>query len=54
MSVKNTHPDYDNALPEIQIVRDFYKGERHVKEKTITYLSPTVAQTLDGLNPGEP
>ena len=54
MSVKNTHPDYDNALPDIQIVRDFYKGERHVKGKTITYLSPTVAQTLDGLNPGEP
>ena len=53
MSVKNTHPDYDNALPDIQIVRDFYKGERNVKEKTITYLSPTVAQTLDGLGQGD-
>ncbi|MDV6347487.1 DUF4055 domain-containing protein [Nitrosomonas sp. Is35] len=54
MSVKNTHPDYDESMRDMQTVRDFYKGERHVKGKTVTYLSPTVAQTLDGLNQGEP
>ncbi|MBX9638056.1 MAG: DUF4055 domain-containing protein [Nitrosomonas sp.] len=54
MSVKNTHLEYDESLQDMQMVRDFYKGERHVKERTTTYLSPTVAQTLDDLSPGEP
>jgi len=54
MSVKNVHPDYTESLPDMQIVRDFYKGERHIKDRTTTYLTPTVAQTLDGMNPSDP
>ncbi|MBA3755567.1 MAG: hypothetical protein H0X02_04785, partial [Nitrosomonas sp.] len=54
MSVKNTHPDYDNVLPDILMVRDFYHGERAVKDKTTTYLGPTVAQKLDGMGKSDP
>jgi len=54
MSVRNVHPDYTESLPDMQIVRDFYKGERHVKGRTTTYLTPTVAQTLDGMNRSDP
>ncbi|SOD15951.1 DUF4055 domain-containing protein [Nitrosomonas ureae] len=53
MSVKNTHPDYDNSLPDILMARDFYLGERVVKRKETTYLKPTVAQVLDGMGKGD-
>lgn len=52
MTVKNTHPEYDRVLPEMILVRDFYDGERAVKEKTTTYLTPTVAQKIDGMTKG--
>lgn len=54
MSVKNTHPDFDNVLPDILMVRDFYKGERVVKDKSTSYLTPTVAQKLDGMGKSDP
>jgi hypothetical protein len=53
MSVKNTHPDYDNILPDLVMLRDFYQGERVVKTQTTTYLKPTIAQSIDGINPGQ-
>lgn len=49
MSVKNTHPDYDSSIADIEMLRDFYKGERAVKDKTTRYLTPTVAQQIDGM-----
>lgn len=53
MSVKNTHPDYDSSIADIEMLRDFYKGERAVKDKTTRYLTPTVAQQIDGMGTSE-
>lgn len=54
MSLKNAHPEYTSMLPAWGAMRDFYKGERAVKEKGITYLPPTAGMVLDGMKTGEP
>lgn len=54
MSVKNTHPSYDAMLPHMQMVRNFYDGEKTVKDAGQRYLKPTVSQTIDGLGIGMP
>ena len=54
MSVRNTHPDYDDVLADMLLVRDFYRGERRVKSKRTIYLAPTASHVIDGMNPGDP
>lgn len=49
MSVKNTHPDYDLLLPDMDLVRDFYRGERIVKNLNTRYLTPNSSHYIDGM-----
>lgn len=52
MSVDSKHPQYDAMLPDWQLMRDSYMGERKVKSEGQVYLPATPGQILDGLNTG--
>lgn len=43
-----THPEYTEAKPDWDLMRDAYQGERQVKSKTTKYLPATSSQILDG------
>ena len=49
MSVDQKHPDYVEFAPDWETMRDTYRGERIVKEKSILYLSPTSGMEQDGM-----
>lgn len=50
MSIKATHPEYDNAVEDWTLVRDCYEGETEVKRKRTLYLPPTDSMTRDGMD----
>lgn len=50
MPVTTTHPDYDAALPRVELVRDFAKGDFAVKSRRTAYLpefTPPDAERYD-------
>lgn len=48
MGLDYRHPEYTDHLPDWQMMRDFYKGERAVKLKGTTYLPATPGMIADG------
>lgn len=50
MTVSSTHPDYDNNKLDWVMMRDSFKGERHVKEKRMDYLPALPSHIIDGMN----
>lgn len=50
MAINSTHPAYSVMLPDWQLMRDAYMGERAVKARGQTYLPPTPGQKLDGMS----
>lgn len=53
MSIKATHPLYDETIVDQQLMRDSFAGERTMKEKGNIYLKPTPGMVLDGMKPNE-
>lgn len=53
MPLSDVHPLYSEHLPDVEDVRDAYKGERHVKSKGEKHLYPTASHHLDGMKKGE-
>ena len=49
-----THPLYQKAQEDWQLLRDSYEGEGVVKEKATKYLPPTPGMVLDGMAEGKP
>jgi hypothetical protein len=49
MALDSVHPRYAVLAPDWRQLRDFAKGERAVKAKTIEYLPPTKGMVLDGM-----
>jgi hypothetical protein len=47
-SLSQNHPAYIEQLPEWKQMRDTYKGERRVKQRSTTYLPATASHVLDG------
>jgi hypothetical protein len=47
-SLSSVHPSYSNVLPDWELMRHSYKGQREVKSKGPVYLSMTPSQILDG------
>jgi hypothetical protein len=50
MSLIVTHPLYDAATDDWEIVRDCYAGESKIKDEGLTYLPATQAMILDGMS----
>ena len=48
MALDSVHPRYAILAPDWRQLRDFAKGERAVKSKTVEYLPPTQGMVLDG------
>lgn len=48
-SLSQTHPDYVDWHPDWVLMRDAYKGERHVKYKGTLYLPATSGMIADGM-----
>jgi len=53
MGIESTHPQYDSHKDDWIAQRDFYQGERAVKDKRDVYLPPTPSMILDGFGKGE-
>jgi hypothetical protein len=53
MALDSVHPRYAALAPDWIQLRDFAKGERAVKAKTVEYLPPTKGMILDGLGYGQ-
>lgn len=51
-SVETTHPQYGSFLADWILMRDAYKGQRHVKQKRTLYLPYTSGQIQDGAGAG--
>lgn len=49
MGLDATHPLYTAKSPDWTMMRDFYKGERAVKDKGTTYLPATKGMQIDGM-----
>ena len=47
-SISTTHPEYAEQLPDWQLMRDAYKGQRRVKSRGDVYLPATPGQIADG------
>jgi len=47
-TLASQHPSFSAASPDWTLMRDAYKGERHVKSKGVLYLPMTSSQVLDG------
>lgn len=54
MSVTSRHPLYLEKLPDWEVMRDTYEGERKVKEMGVSYLPPTAGMVADGMKQKEP
>lgn len=50
MGVDSHHPLYDENLPDWELLRDSYKGERQVKSRGRSYLPATAGMVLDGMS----
>lgn len=50
MALSSKHPLYSTFLPEWELCRDAYRGERHVKDKGALYLPPTSGMILDNVH----
>lgn len=50
MALSSKHPLYSRFLPEWELMRDSYRGERSVKEKGALYLPATSGMLLDNAN----
>ena len=50
MAINSTHPSYAAMLPDWQLVRDAYMGERAVKARGLVYLPATPGHKLDGMS----
>lgn len=48
MPLNSKHPEYNKYLPDWELMRDAYAGERTVKEEAFKYLPATPGQVLDG------
>ena len=48
----SVHPQHAEMKPDWVLMRDSYRGERAVKNKSNLYLHPTSSQVLDGWNKG--
>lgn len=48
MPVFSTHPEYDAVIPDYDVMRDCYAGERRIKEQRTAYLPYTRGQVKDG------
>lgn len=53
MALNSQHPAYTSYHDQWTKIRDFYKGEDHVKKQQTTYLLPTSGMLLDGMNVGD-
>lgn len=53
MSLDSKHPLYTAYLPDWEMMRDLYIGERAVKEKRETYLPATSGMRHDGMKDGQ-
>jgi hypothetical protein len=49
MAIDTQHPDYIESLPDWTLMRDAFKGERHVKAKGTVYLPYLASHELDGV-----
>lgn len=49
MSIDSQHPLYSDFLPDWEICRDSYRGERKVKSEGLKYLPATAGQVADGM-----
>lgn len=49
-NISSKHPQFTHTCPDWTLMRDAYKGERHVKERGVVYLPPTEAMVKDGMN----
>lgn len=49
MSLSSPHPDYTMMLPDWDLMRHTYAGQRTVKEHSFRYLPPTVGMAEDDL-----
>lgn len=50
MAINSTHPTYAAMLPDWQLMRDAYLGERAVKARGLVYLPATPGHKLDGMS----
>lgn len=53
MALSSKHPHYAEYSADWTLMRDAYKGERHVKEKGTEYLPATSGQIADGMSSPE-
>jgi len=49
LNLKAKHPSYEGALPDWELMRHSYEGERRIKMETFKYLPPTNGMRVDGL-----
>lgn len=49
MGLNAKHPDYEASIDDWTMMRDAYKGERHVKSKGRQYLPALISHVLDGM-----
>lgn len=50
--LKSKHPEWTASSPDWTLMRDAYKGERHVKSKGPVYLPHTSSHIMDGVEMG--
>lgn len=48
-NIETKHPRYEELLPDWQVMRDTYRGERVIKSRGVTYLPATQGMILDGM-----
>lgn len=53
MSLTNTHPQYDDSIKDIALMRLLYSGSRKVKEQKTLLLPATPSMIEDGMNKDE-
>lgn len=54
MPIDAKHPQYTDRLPDWEMMRDTYEGERAVKERGTKYLPATSGMNLDGMQVDQP
>lgn len=53
MSLQTKHPSYIDIAPDWEMLRDFIKGAKAVKNKGTLYLPETAGMRLDGMGPNQ-
>lgn len=54
MSIKATHPLYNDSIDDVVLMRDSYLGSARIKSKGLAYLPATPGMRIDGMSPGQP